>query len=108
MRVGGVSAGPKMSAWLGSLVLLLVSLAVSCEVGSFVFLRYLAGVGWRPEYLMGGGPQGPGWFSEREAWGAWHSPNRNDRHESLCFSVGLNSNSYGARDRERTVDGDPH
>ena len=97
-----------MAGRLGSLALLLVSLAISCEVGSFVVLHYVLGIGWLPEYAQGRSPQGPGWLTEREAWGAWHAPNRDDRQQSRCFSVSLDSNSYGARDRERAVDGDPH
>src|SRR5579862_1040237 len=97
-----------MAARLGSLALLLLSLAVSCEAGSFVFLHYIARVGWTPEYLRSAGPQGPRWFTEREAWGAWHEPNRDDRQEGRCFSVAPHSYSEGARDRERVVDGDPH
>src|ERR1700722_3901968 len=97
-----------MAARLGSLALLLLSLAVSCEAGSFVFLHYVVRIWWTPEYLQAGGPHGPGWLTEREAWGAWHTANRDDRQEGRCFSVALHSNSFGARDRERTIDGDPH
>jgi hypothetical protein len=61
-----------MAGRLGSLALLLLSLAVSCEAGSFVFLHYIARVGWAPEYLMGSGPRGPGWLTEREGSGAWY------------------------------------
>jgi lysophospholipase L1-like esterase len=97
-----------MAARLGSLALLVVSVAISCELGSFVVLHYIIGIWWMPEYARAQSPQGPGWLTEREAWGAWHAPDRNDWQESRCFSVSLHSNSYGARDRERTVDSDPN
>src|SRR5260370_3496868 len=97
-----------MAARLRSLALLLLSLAISCEAGSFVFLHYVKRSQWAPQYVQSSGSLGLGWITERDAWGAWHEPNRNDRKEGRCFSVALHSNSFGARDRERTVDGYPH
>jgi hypothetical protein len=72
-------------------------------------LRYITGESWRPAYLRppANALAEPGWLTEREPWGAWHSANHDDRQEGRCFSVALHSNFYGARDRERTVDGDP-
>ena len=93
-----------MAARLGSLALLLLSLTLSAEIGSFVYLHYVADIGWVPGYMRPAAAPGPGWLTEREAWGAWHSPNQAERQNSRCFSVSLQSNSYGARDRERSVD----
>jgi hypothetical protein len=95
-----------MAARLGSLVLLLLSLLISGEAGSFLFLHYIAGVDWIPAYLIQGPPLGGGWLSEREPWGAWHLPNKTGRKEGRCYSAALRSNFFGARDRERTVSGD--
>lgn len=94
-----------MAARFGSLLLLLLSVTLSAEAASFVYLRYIAGIGWEPAYLRHTG-QGVGWLTEREPWGAWHSPERSDRQNSRCFSVALHSNSYGARDRERPAAGE--
>lgn len=35
-------------------------------------------------------------------FGLWHHADARHRHRSLCFDVTVRSNSYGARDRERT------
>ena len=48
------------------------------------------------------------WLTEDEPWGAWHHPNVTSRQQKACFSVSLRSNSFGARDRERDLDGNPH
>lgn len=42
------------------------------------------------------------WRTEVDPWGAWHLPNTTARHSGPCFNVEVTSNSYGARDRERT------
>lgn len=99
-----------MTSKLGSLALLALSLAVSCELGSFLFLHYAVGIYWTPDYMTGRRDQSHSgaWFTEREAWGAWHVANAVARHESRCFSVSLRANSYGARDRDRVVDGSPN
>jgi SGNH hydrolase-like domain, acetyltransferase AlgX len=97
----------KMSARLGSVVLLVLSLAISCELGSFLVLHYAVGIYWTPDYLRSGSGDGNGtpWYTERDPWGAWHVPNAVSRQESRCFSVALRANSHGARDRDRVVDG---
>lgn len=96
-----------MPARLGSLVLFLLSLTLSCELGSFLFLHYAVRIYWTPDYMKRvGHGDGPGWYTEREAWGAWHTANAVSRQDSACFSVSLRANSFGARDRERAVDGD--
>jgi hypothetical protein len=45
------------------------------------------------------------WYTEVDAWGAWHLPNATARHADRCFDVKVASNSYGARDRERSLSG---
>jgi lysophospholipase L1-like esterase len=47
----------------------------------------------------------PAWLNEEKPWGAWHVPSQASHQESRCFSVALRSNSYGARDSERDMDG---
>ena len=92
-----------MISRLGSLVLLLLSLAISSELCSFVFIHYIVGSSWLPDYFKGVSAPTPVWLNEEKPWGAWHIPNQVSRQESRCFSVTLESNSYGARDRERTI-----
>ena len=42
------------------------------------------------------------WLTEREPWGTWHRPNTATVHITGCFMAHYRSNSYGARDRERS------
>lgn len=109
-RASARAGASTLAARLGSLALLVATLAISCEVGSFLVLHYALGIYWTPDYMKeagSGGYRGV-WYTEREAWGAWHVGNGASRQDKSCFSVALQSNSYGARDRERVVDGDPH
>ena len=99
MSASPATAGRKVPTWLGSFVLLLVSLAASCETGAFV----LAATRWgRLETGISAGRRTAGrvgLLSVRP--GAPGTLNRNYRQEGRCFSVALHSNSHGARDRER-------
>jgi hypothetical protein len=103
-RLTPVAAQP-MVLRLCSFGLVLLSLTISLEIYSFFFLRYAADSGWQPDYLAQPRDR---WLTEREAWGAWHVSSHSSRQEGRCFSVALRSNSYGARDREREMTGDPH
>ena len=96
-----------MRTRLSSAALLLLSLMLSGEAFSFVYLHYVAGSGWRPSYLPARGG-GPVYLTEREPWGAWRMPNARVQQTGSCFSVALRSNSFGMRDRERALDGGPH
>ena len=57
---------------------------------------------YRPLYLAQRNDQWL-WRTEREDWGAWHKPSSTAHHTSPCFAVTYRSNSYGARDRERSL-----
>jgi hypothetical protein len=57
---------------------------------------------YRPVYLEQRNDQWL-WRTEREDWGAWHRPSTSAHHTSPCFVVTYRSNSYGARDRERSI-----
>lgn len=93
---------------LASTLLLAVLLTISCEFAAFVWLHYVAKAGWHPRYVPSPAAYAAPWLTENEPWGAWHVANTESRHEGKCYSVALRSNSAGARDRERAVDGDPH
>lgn len=59
-------------------------------------------------YLFGGNDQvaSPAdWRTEIHEWGSWHKPNSQSVHSASCFKVKYSSNSYGARDKEREVNG---
>ena len=36
--------------------------------------------------------------TERDKWGAWHTPNGNFRHQKSCFDITMSFNEIGARD----------
>lgn len=83
-----------------------IVLAVLIELMSLVY--FLSGVGnfyHRPEYLvtMADFRQ---MRTENEPWGAWHVPNSVSQNVSSCFDVVYRANSYGARDRERSLSSD--
>lgn len=42
------------------------------------------------------------WNSDHPTFGVWHAPEQATRHSSDCFDVLYQTNSVGARDRERT------
>lgn len=44
--------------------------------------------------------------TEFQAWGAWGLPGSEGRMSSECYSVSYRFNSYGARDRERSLTGE--
>ena len=88
--------------------MVLVALAGSAEFFGWIYLRHVVELDWRPAWQ---GPTledrriGP-WRVAHAAWGNWRIANTEARHESACFSVALRSNSVGAHDRERTLEGD--
>ena len=43
------------------------------------------------------------WDDINPAFGVWHLPNTSFRHVEPCYDVTYHSNSFGARDRERTL-----
>ena len=75
---------------------------VLIEVFSAAYFLVFARTYYRPVYLEQRNDQWL-WRTEREDWGAWHTPSSTAHHTSSCFSVTYRSNSYGARDRERSV-----
>jgi lysophospholipase L1-like esterase len=85
-----------------SILTAVVSLLVSAEILSFVYVSYVLRDTWRPNYFDAATQAA--WWTETNDWGAWHVPNASTRFERVCFSVALRSNSYGARDRERPRD----
>jgi hypothetical protein len=62
----------------------------------------LAPTYYRPLYLEKVNDQHL-WRTERHDWGAWHRPSGRASHTDNCFSVTYRSNSYGARDQERSL-----
>ena len=93
---------------LGSALLVAVLVAGAIEFACFVWLDLIDRSYWYPRYAAGPARYSAAWLTEQEAWGAWHLPNATVRQQESCFSVSLQSNSVGARDHQRDVDGNPH
>lgn len=75
---------------------------VLMEVLTAAYFLVLAPTYYRPLYLEQRDDHWL-WRTEREDWGAWRPPSSTAHSTSTCFSVSYRSNSYGARDRERSV-----
>jgi hypothetical protein len=75
---------------------------VLLEALSAAYFLVLGRTYYRPLYLA---PRNDQWLwrTEREDWGAWHTASSTAHHTDSCFAVTYRSNSYGARDRERSV-----
>jgi hypothetical protein len=72
------------------------------EVVAAAYFLTFARANYRPLYLAQRDDHWL-WRTEREDWGAWRPPSSTAHGTSRCFSVTYRSNSYGARDRERSV-----
>jgi hypothetical protein len=81
------------------LVLWGLALVEASTAGYFLFK--LSKTYYRPLYFETRNDQWL-WRTEHHAWGGWHRPSSTANHTHHCFSVSYRSNSYGARDRERS------
>jgi hypothetical protein len=97
----------RLRSGLISALVLVISLGAAAEFFSFLYLRHVVRLNWSPAYLAAATEHRRigAWLTETAEWGAWHLPHATARQESACFSVALQANSYGARDRERAMDG---
>jgi hypothetical protein len=83
------------------MILLLWTLFV-VEVLTAGYFLLFARTYYRPLYLEQRNDQHL-WRTERHDWGAWRKPSSTANHTDNCFAVTYRSNSYGARDRERSL-----
>lgn len=93
---------------LASALLAIVLVTASCEFACFVWVKFIAHGAWQPRYTERQGTLTAPWLTETEPWGAWHLANATGSQRESCFSVTLQSNSAGARDRERELNVSPH
>lgn len=93
---------------MAAALLVVVLVAASSEFACFAWEDFVSHGGWRPRYAWGPGDIAAPWLTEVDPWGAWHLPNVTSHQQKACFSVSLQSNSVGARDRERDLAGTPH
>lgn len=83
--------------------LIAVNLIVCGVLLELVCLFYINVTNWpasKPTYRLN---YTPFWADINPAFGTWHPPNGHFFHKSGCYSVEYITNSYGARDIERTL-----
>jgi hypothetical protein len=74
--------------------------AVMAELVSVVLVHRKNWPSSRPTYRLN---YNEFWADINPAFGVWHRPNGHFFHQGGCFSVEYTTNSYGARDRERSL-----
>lgn len=100
----------KKKAIFTSLLILfvLIIILISLEISSILVIKKM-GLSWEPAYLriikgyttanlVGG-------RTEYHSWGSWNVPNYEGRIANYCIDVKYKFNSYGARDKERSLTG---
>jgi hypothetical protein len=91
-------AARKLLFWL----VLAVWTLVLVEGMAAAYFLFFSRTYYRPLYLEQRNDQWL-WRTERDDWGAWHKPSSTANHIANCFTTTYRSNSYGARDRERSI-----
>jgi hypothetical protein len=77
-----------------------VIFAALAEVASFIYINVTKWPGSKPSYHI---DYNRFWADIDPAFGVWHRPNGHFIHKSGCYDVAYDTNSYGARDSERTL-----
>jgi hypothetical protein len=81
----------------------LLVLGVSIELASIVLVHLKKWPLTRPTYHLG---RYEFWGTYNPVFGMWHPPNGHFLHQEGCFSFEYSTNSYGARDMERSLHSD--
>ncbi len=74
--------------------------AVMAEIVCLVYINVTTWPGSKPSYHV---DFNRFWADIDPAFGVWHRPNGHFIHKSGCYSVAYDTNSYGARDSERSL-----
>jgi hypothetical protein len=74
--------------------------AVLAELASLIIVNSKKWPSSKPNYRVN---YNSFWADINPAFGVWHHPNGKFVHEAGCFSVEYDTNSYGARDKERAL-----
>ncbi len=74
--------------------------AIMAELVSVVLVHRKSWPSSRPTYRLN---YNEFWADINPAFGVWHRPNGHFFHQGGCFSVEYTTNSYGARDKERSL-----
>ena len=97
------SRGSKFLYALKLIAVNLLVFAVSIELASIVLVHLKKWPLTRPTYHLG---RYEFWGTYNPVFGMWHPPNGHFLHQEGCFSFEYATNSYGARDVERSVHSD--
>ncbi len=73
---------------------------VLAELVSLIYINVTNWPGSKPNYHLS---YDAFWIDSNPVFGVWHRPNGKFIHEKGCFTVEYTTNSYGARDVERTL-----
>src|SRR5579863_9269336 len=74
--------------------------AVLAELVCLIFINVTNWPGSKPSYRLA---YNSFWVDSNPVFGVWHRPNGTFIHKSGCYTVEYTTNSYGARDSERTL-----
>ena len=74
--------------------------AVLAELASVIYINVTKWPGSKPSYHV---EYNDFWVASNPVFGMWHRPNGHFVHKSGCYSVTYSTNSYGARDIERSL-----
>ncbi|MFN8390139.1 MAG: SGNH/GDSL hydrolase family protein [Bdellovibrionota bacterium] len=98
---------PLISAFrfYGRFGLRIVQALVVVEVGLFLISRFVSLPISTPSYSLSRWRGGTVYVETDPAFGVWHLPNLNTRAEVSCTNVSFRTNTYGARDSERSLFG---
>lgn len=92
--------GRRILATLRRLALSLLIFAVTAELCSLAAVHFKSWPSSRPTYHLN---RNLFWEDINPSFGVWHAPNSTFFHQMGCFSVQYTTNSYGARDVERSL-----
>jgi hypothetical protein len=97
---------PRHSFWksaLSAIKLVAVNFLVFAVLVELICLVFINTTNWRsskPTYHVN---YNSFWADINPVFGVWHRPEGHFYHQGGCFSVEYTTNSYGARDRERSL-----
>lgn len=94
---GGASRRRRWARLVAGQLCVALACAVLIEATCTVWTATLGGPWPKPTH----GRQAAFWVDSDPDFGAWHPANTHFVHDGGCFSAVLETNSYGARDRER-------
>jgi hypothetical protein len=77
-----------------------IILGVLAEVASLIYINVAKWPGSKPSYHV---EYNEFWADNNPSFGMWHRANGHFVHKSGCYSVAYDTNSYGARDVERSL-----